>query len=425
MAIGIINGSLNRLNSNSNSTGSNGNSNSLTNSRNGSSDIVMDECAAALVLMSLSASPRSPTLFHDQTAPSKLYKCTWPGCKHRTFVLKDIEQHVRVDHLQKQKDDEEMMSGDEEFYYTEVETGLDLNGSEFFINQNNPLHMNNHQHQQQQNSSGPESPISLSETDAASSSSSSSVLAMAIGDNSMDSSSNPPSPITINYQGYPYNNRHQKQLASSQHLHQHHPFSSSSAFIPVQNQYRHLEDHEYNRKPEQIGIQIVNNDTGTVINRRGRKSNQTSHPINIPSSLDHRNQSNSQSPISSSYGGFNSTASSFSSGFGSFTGSSIGSSSFSPISPQHRSHSGSLSSGSSSGNKFVRISNGRTNGGSMNSSSPLNVNSANTTAVLNRTSPTKRVRGETRKCRKVYGMDKKDSWCTQCKWKKACSRFID
>ncbi|KPM10822.1 hypothetical protein QR98_0093850 [Sarcoptes scabiei] len=61
----------------------------------------MDECAAALVLMSLSASPRSPTLFHDQTAPSKLYKCTWPGCKHRTFVLKDIEQHVRVDHLQK------------------------------------------------------------------------------------------------------------------------------------------------------------------------------------------------------------------------------------------------------------------------------------------------------------------------------------
>jgi hypothetical protein len=37
----------------------------------------------------------------------------------------------------------------------------------------------------------------------------------------------------------------------------------------------------------------------------------------------------------------------------------------------------------------------------------------------------KRSRGETRKCRKVYGMEQRDSWCTQCKWKKACSRFAD
>lgn len=27
------------------------------------------------------------------------------------------------------------------------------------------------------------------------------------------------------------------------------------------------------------------------------------------------------------------------------------------------------------------------------------------------------------KCRKVYGMEGRDQWCTQCKWKKACSRF--
>jgi len=40
-------------------------------------------------------------------------------------------------------------------------------------------------------------------------------------------------------------------------------------------------------------------------------------------------------------------------------------------------------------------------------------------------SPNKRVRGESRKCRKVYGMENRDSWCTQCKWKKACSRFVD
>lgn len=30
---------------------------------------------------------------------------------------------------------------------------------------------------------------------------------------------------------------------------------------------------------------------------------------------------------------------------------------------------------------------------------------------------------ESRKCRKVYGMDHRDHWCTQCKWKKACTRF--
>lgn len=40
-------------------------------------------------------------------------------------------------------------------------------------------------------------------------------------------------------------------------------------------------------------------------------------------------------------------------------------------------------------------------------------------------SPTRKVRGETKKCRKVYGMEHRELWCTQCKWKKACSRFGD
>ncbi|KAF7662814.1 hypothetical protein LDENG_00225630 [Lucifuga dentata] len=34
-------------------------------------------------------------------------------------------------------------------------------------------------------------------------------------------------------------------------------------------------------------------------------------------------------------------------------------------------------------------------------------------------------RGEAKKCRKVYGMEKKDMWCTACRWKKACQRFTD
>ncbi|WAR16186.1 ZN395-like protein [Mya arenaria] len=37
----------------------------------------------------------------------------------------------------------------------------------------------------------------------------------------------------------------------------------------------------------------------------------------------------------------------------------------------------------------------------------------------------KKPRSEVRKCRKVYGMDNRDMWCTQCKWKKACTRFLD
>ena len=37
-------------------------------------------------------------------------------------------------------------------------------------------------------------------------------------------------------------------------------------------------------------------------------------------------------------------------------------------------------------------------------------------------SPTRRVR-DGKKCRKVYGLEQRDLWCTQCKWKKACARF--
>lgn len=50
-----------------------------------------------------------------------------------------------------------------------------------------------------------------------------------------------------------------------------------------------------------------------------------------------------------------------------------------------------------------------------------------TTSVIHRSplSPNRRPRGENKKCRKQYGMEKKDLWCTQCKWKKACSRFGD
>jgi len=37
----------------------------------------------------------------------------------------------------------------------------------------------------------------------------------------------------------------------------------------------------------------------------------------------------------------------------------------------------------------------------------------------------KKIRGEMKKCRKVYGMENRDMWCTQCRWKKACTRFTE
>ncbi|XP_036178051.1 SLC2A4 regulator isoform X3 [Myotis myotis] len=34
-------------------------------------------------------------------------------------------------------------------------------------------------------------------------------------------------------------------------------------------------------------------------------------------------------------------------------------------------------------------------------------------------------RGDAKKCRKVYGTERRDLWCTACRWKKACQRFLD
>ncbi|KAK0159744.1 hypothetical protein PV327_010824 [Microctonus hyperodae] len=48
-----------------------------------------------------------------------------------------------------------------------------------------------------------------------------------------------------------------------------------------------------------------------------------------------------------------------------------------------------------------------------------------TTAIGKIASSPRRVRGDTKKCRKIYGMENREQWCTQCKWKKACVRFAE
>ncbi|XP_074537381.1 zinc finger protein 704 isoform X1 [Halichoeres trimaculatus] len=55
----------------------------------------------------------------------------------------------------------------------------------------------------------------------------------------------------------------------------------------------------------------------------------------------------------------------------------------------------------------------------------VNKNHAITTQAPKSALGTRKPRGEAKKCRKVYGMEKRDMWCTACRWKKACQRFTD
>ncbi|KAK5873506.1 hypothetical protein PBY51_018542 [Eleginops maclovinus] len=45
--------------------------------------------------------------------------------------------------------------------------------------------------------------------------------------------------------------------------------------------------------------------------------------------------------------------------------------------------------------------------------------------LQHQSAPCRRIRGEAKKCRKVYGIEHRDQWCTACRWKKACQRFLD
>ncbi|XP_054465396.1 zinc finger protein 704 [Anoplopoma fimbria] len=56
---------------------------------------------------------------------------------------------------------------------------------------------------------------------------------------------------------------------------------------------------------------------------------------------------------------------------------------------------------------------------------PLNKNHALITPAPKSAPGNRKPRGEAKKCRKVYGMEKRDMWCTACRWKKACQRFTD
>jgi len=297
---------------------------------NNTEDLVMDDCAAAMVLMSLSCSPKSPlnvlNRLHTAFAAAKyssstdsgvllespqdptrvkqqspdmlvgemeldpmevgtlkrkriIFMCTWPGCDVKYRSNSAIERHVRAVHLGPSAPENE-----EEFYYTEIEVFEEVQSKRF----NSPSVTES---EGSEHSSGGLSPVPS------------------------------PGPYILSPSAPTWSHL---DMARPPH-----------------------EDPEYQE--------------------RLRRQQMFSSPINIPGvSFAHFDVSPSTSYSSSS---------------------------------RHSAYSTSHKS------KVMRIE------GKSLLASPKG--------------RTGRTRGETRKCRKVYGMEARDSWCTQCKWKKACTRFTD
>ena len=93
------------------------------------------------------------------------------------------------------------------------------------------------------------------------------------------------------------------------------------------------------------------------------------------------------------------------------------------MSTTHSSSSSASTNNNSHNNKYLKIDK---SGQSILLNGPLSGSKKHGSPLGNSTKGSSaRGSAETRKCRKVYGMQGRDSWCTQCKWKKACTRFTN
>lgn len=330
-----------------------------------SNDDVMDDCMAAMVLMSLSCSPKSPRL-----PELIIYKCTWPGCLHQSEHCQQIEKHVRTQHLGRTDLNDESSDREEEFYYTEIE----------------------------------------------------------IDDNSMGSSSSNSS-LSHSVPHSPSISNDSSQLSGSQSptpSPQTHIFFAHSA--PT---FSHLEDHEYERRQQNSDFEPkviqLNNDFNCINALNGFNANNNNNNENnkINYNSNNNNINNNTFAVNAVKAKHKSLLS---------TPINIpGISSLSSNRPAHQYATSAPPVSLQSpriNHKYMRLNSN--NNRVSNGSNGTTIGSLSTTigttllqSSPNKTSPSKRGRGESRKCRKVYGMDNRDSWCTQCKWKKACTRFTD
>ncbi|XP_074598981.1 uncharacterized protein LOC141853513 [Brevipalpus obovatus] len=398
-----------------------------------------------------------------------VFQCTWPGCGHRCEACEDIEKHVRIVHLGRPDlpRDDEYNDHEEEFYYNEIEVAtceLDMSSQSSYCGGDSD-------HVPPSPSSSVESPhsttqfnLSPSPTNVTGNGGGCGGVGVGIISSNGHSSSG-------DYGHHHYNNTAKwlhsgPQVGSSSAIF----FGSSSA--PT---WSHLdmarpahEDPEYRMKQEQRAllqqINAMNAERKSVI----------SSPINIPGiSLAHqrfssKHRDHSMFAATPSIGASSGTAScSTNASSGVSGGTSLTSGRLILIGQHHFSQASLLASSSSStsasslsdlssprtlSSKVMRLSNTSSpsskrfssSSSSSSSTSPSSTTSTSShhhshhhhhnhhqwTSLLHQgskatISSSRRSRTETRKCRKVYGMENRDSWCTQCKWKKACTRFVD
>ncbi|XP_040565257.1 zinc finger protein 395 isoform X1 [Lepeophtheirus salmonis] len=336
-----------------------------------------------------------------------IYQCTWPGCNVFKEVCSDIERHIRKVHLRKaEPESEEENDHEEEFYFTEIDVPME--SSESVVRNTQALlppapsgatavsYMQNHftQHQQHNHHKN-------------------------------------------------FNNHHQHTLPSTTTLTSLPLSSSSTYYTPPQHRQQPALNHHQTRlqqrpvhhllvqssslpTPHGKGIQILASGPPAVrpplladhmdMARPPHENPEYRHSVLITSSTT-ASSSNNLSPLHlsphQSVAAVPITIPVATTASFSFSPSSgvSGTGTLPAPSNNHHHHNNNInntstqpSSSSPHQSKYIRLS-----PKPLTSSTPK--------------SPIRRPRGDAKKCRKVYGMERKELWCTQCKWKKACTRF--
>lgn len=306
--------------------------------------------------------PEDPTAKRFKTEHVRIiYQCTWPRCGIKMDICSDMERHVRSQHLMKQKNEEQDLEGEEEFYYTEIEVPLVTE-----LPSNNILLR----------------PKSLFSSSAPSNSSSASTAAALI------------------LQNLPSNLADHMNMARPPHENPEYNFHQNSSFTVNTRPAHHQPRRPLPPMPPPAfssitaAVPIAIPVTNLAFARSAPPAaHNNSHPHGLPgasASPAHHGKYIRLSPKPSS-----AASSSYNSGL-----------------------TGPVSSAMAAPNLLTL----QQQQVAVPPPPPPPPPPATATPTV-KSSPIRRPRGDAKKCRKVYGMDHRDLWCTQCKWKKACTRF--
>uniref|UniRef100_T1K0B3 C2H2-type domain-containing protein n=1 Tax=Tetranychus urticae TaxID=32264 RepID=T1K0B3_TETUR len=394
-----------------------------------------------------------------------VFKCTWRGCGLRCDLVEDIEKHVRIVHLgRSEATGEDDNDHEEEFYYAEIEEEMEIDNisskesscsSDSSLGPLSPV------------SSSPESPNSTN-YNLSPTLSSASLLFFAPSPTWSHLDMARPPHEDPEYQ------KQQKQLQQQQQLQQNQQVQNVQQTTSV-NQT--ILSAQIKPEPERKTVisSPINIPGISVAHRwstKGRDSSCSSSSFstscnssyssfsNSHSNQQHHNHHHHNHPFNphhehQSQASFLASGSSPLSFFSPKAPSKVmrlSCKTSSPVNLKSTSSSPASTANATTPTPSIAVGNGTTTNSSTMSTNFKNAsnssnhhhhqhhssNSNQWTSLLQSSSssssspskghsisPTRRSRTETRKCRKVYGMDNRDSWCTQCKWKKACTRFVD